>query len=343
MRYVWVALMSVFLAACQSTGNPTKSFISLSDALDGEGVLSLPYDLFRDRIFTVRVNTADGRTLPFLIDTGATKSAVFRGTLSKLKVKTDGLEEVTIHGMHDYASRPLVTVPKLYLADRELTDFQFAVLENREFDQMSGPQPAGLIGMDILSDYRVYVDADTRTFNLIPRSLPQPKVPYKWDYVSLESNPFNENDHGLHFLNVRVGNYLIPALLDTGSEDNLMNWKGAQFPQLKRARKRLYDQWLQEGAVGSFEPSYSIRVKNLRSGQKFWDSSDFVVVNFDGLEILGIDDEPFLIAGAGLFAEQTFYLDFAQNVIRFKPERVSLRGRTLTSTSTVYKSKDVEQ
>lgn len=334
---------AILMMSCQTTDVASQKIITLRETLQSEQIISLPYRLYHNRVFAVNMVTQDGRILPFLVDTGATKSALYRRTLAKLDLSTDNSQEIQIHGMHKMGSRPIVSVPKLTLGTRTLEDFEFAILENRIDDKVTGIRPAGLIGMDVMSDYRIYVDADTKTFNLIPRSLPSPKVPYWWERVQLEKNPFSDQDYGLHFMKIRVGNHLMPALLDTGSEDNLMSWNVSKFPQLRRARKRLYDTWLIEGAVGEFEPDYAVSVKNMRSGQKFWEKSEFVVVDFKGLGILGLKDESFLIAGSALLVDETFYVDFAENLMRFKPERQTARARSLTSTSTIYQDKERAQ
>jgi hypothetical protein len=104
-----------------------------------------------------------------------------------------------------------------------------------------------------------------------------------------------------------------------------MNWDAATYPNLKRARKKLYEKWLIDGAVGTFEPVYRIKAQKFRAGQKYWDEHDFLVTNFDGLEILGIENEPFVIASGNLFMGKTFYIDFTEDFILFKPEASSGR------------------
>lgn len=335
--------LAILSMSCQTTPLEMQKNIPLSEALKSKDIISLPYRLYHDRVFTVDVISLDGKTLPFLIDTGATKSALYRRTLPKLGLKPEDGREIQIHGMHKSGARPVVSVPNLTLGTRALEGVEFAILKNRVGDKISGLHPAGLIGMDILSDYRIYVDAKARTFNLIPRTIPSPKIPYKWETVRLETNPFSERDHGLHFMKIRVGNQLMPALLDTGSEDNLMSWNVSKFPQLRRARKRLYEDWLMEGAIGEFDPDYAVSVKNMRSGQKYWEKSEFLVVDFKGLGILGVEDQSFLIAGSALLVDETFYVDFAENLMRFKPELETRRARSLTSTNSVYQDKDRAQ
>ena len=348
----WLGYFAVLLFAplamtgCTSWGDaslkvPEKK--RLVEIMKDDGIISLPYTVYGAGVFLVDMQIGDGPSHSFMIDTGATKSALYKSSLNKLGLGYHGKAAMVVHGINSQGARPVVKVPMLKIGSQSFTDFDMVVLEDRLNIEGQKILPIGLIGMDILAQFRVYVDSDNRRFNLIPKNIPSPRFPAKWRTVNLIANPFVEYDHGLHFLEIRLGNYLMPALLDTGAEDNMMNWSISQYPQLKRARKKLYEKWVVEGAVGSFDPRYIVKTRNIRSGQKFWDESEFLVVDFDGLDILGVKEQPFLIAGSPLLAEQTFYIDFAENFMRFKPAKALQRGRTLTSTTTVYNDKNVEQ
>ncbi|MGJ8563974.1 MAG: aspartyl protease family protein [Alphaproteobacteria bacterium] len=343
-RHSLVAILSAFwLAGCTSTPSDSAVSQSLSDVLEGDEILSLPYRVYGNGVYMLSMTDASGRTLSYAVDTGATQSALYRSTLKKLNLDAGGTGKITVHGMSQNGARPVVTVPELYLGSKKLSNVRMAILEDRVDPLGQTSRPSGLIGMDILSEFRLFVDAENQVFNLIPKSLPAPRVPASWPRVQLIKNPYKIDTHNLHFIEIRVGNHLIPALLDTGSEENLMNWSVEKFPQLRKARKRLRETWEIEGAVGTFAPQYLITTKNMRSGQKYWGDSQFLVTDFTGLDILGIVDKPFLIAGSALLSKETYYIDFAEDVIRFKPTLQERRARTLTFTSTVYRRNASEQ
>ncbi len=345
-RHIALCLASsALLFGCAATpiGHSAAPKQSLSKTLKSDQIISLPYQIYGNGVFVVSMRTDDGLVLPFAIDTGATQSALYRSTVRRLNLKIGDNAKVKVHGMNDTGHRPIAIVPRLYMGSHILTDTPMAVLKDRIDPVDTAIRLTGLLGMDIMDGFRIYVDADAKTFNFIPRTIPEPRIPGGWQTVNLYENPFIDNTHNLHFMQIRVGNHLLPALLDTGSEQNLMSWSVSKFPQLRRARKRLYEKWVIEGAVGSFDPRYLITTKNIRSGQKYWDESEFIVMDFDGLDILGVNDQPFLIAGSPMLAEQTFYLDFAENIIRFKPGLVTRRARSLTNAATVYRERDTAQ
>ncbi len=291
----------------------------------------------------IPISVGGSHDLDFLVDTGATKSALYKSSVRKLGYSEDTNSFMKIHGMNQMEDRPSLLVPYIQLGHEQFANINMAILEDRKSPIDLVRVPDGLIGMDVLQEFRIFVDARSKTFNLIPKSMPAPLIPTKWQTVVLRENPFLEDKYNLHFLEIRLGNHLIPALLDTGSEENLMNWNVSMFPQLRRARKKMREKWMIEGAVGVFKPQHLVKAENIRSGQKYWRRSEFVVMEFDGLDILGIKDQPFLIAGSALFVDQTFYLDFAENIIRFKPPSMDLRSRELLMSRTIYRDPDSTQ
>ena len=322
MRFgLYILFLGLFLMfnGCQTLKEP--HLLTLDQIVEQDEVISLPYKLYRDSVFMVELRSLEGNLLPFIIDTGATKSAIFKRTTSKLSLSENSSSLITVHGLAEFGDRPLVEVPVLFADGVSLNNISMAVLENPAHQSDETFSLAGLIGMDILSNYRVYVNAENKTFNLVPTSLAEPLIPFRWEWVELKTNPYSELDHDLHFLEIRIAGQLVPALIDTGSEINFMTWGAANYAELRQARKRLWEKWVIEGSVGEFEPEFRILTKGFRSGQKFWDKTEFLVSDLDGLAILGFEEQPFLIAGSPLFLDQTFYLDFEKNILRFEDQR----------------------
>lgn len=326
-----VAALAAFavLTGCSSVSSTSKSRPkkSLEQTLSSKKIVRLPYKSFGQGVYAVSLPTFTGEDMVFLVDTGATQSAVYKSTVRKIGAENLSDETVTIHGMIDNEDKPIVYFPGLKIGKKTYKNHKMAVLSDMTRSEETRIKPAGLLGMDILSDYRIYVDAEEKVFNLIPRKIPAPQLPGSWRYIALKSNPFQIDEHDLHYMEIRLGHQLLPALLDTGSEASIMNWSVSRFPGLKRARKKIYDDWVLSGAIGEFDPVSRVRVKNFRAGQKFWKAQDFIVMDFDNLDVLGINDQPFIIAGVNLLAERTFYLDFETNQLLIKPDEYDLAGR----------------
>jgi len=101
--------------------------------------------------------------------------------------------------------------------------------------------------------------------------------------------------------------------MDTGAEFSVMNWNSAQYSELKSIKRRLRKEWELQGAIGTFQPISKVTLGRFRSGQKFWDHKDFLVMNFSSLDVLGVSDDPFVIVGMNLFKDDAFFIDFERN------------------------------
>lgn len=257
-----------------------------------------------------------------MIDTGATLSAIFESAIDSLQLSNIERNNFRIHGMTAMGERPAAFLKQLNLGSKPYTNLPVAILEDRQDPVETQIKPLGIIGMDILSDFHIYVDGEAKMFHLIPNHLPSPMIPNQWRHVPLFGNPFIETDHNLHFINIRMGGYVMPALLDTGADVNLMNWVTSEYSVLNRAKRRLREEWEINGAIGTFDPVFKINAKNFRSGQKFWPLKEFIVMEFEGLDILGVKDQPFMIAGPDLLNGETFFLDFKNKSLRFKPTKL---------------------
>ena len=312
------AILSVFISGCV-TRNP--KIIAVDNVTHEDGILTFPYKTVNHGLITIDEIGANGTPLTFVLDTGATKSAIFASTAAQLNARAVLNERTFVHGMTGGGSHRIVEMETFKLGAREYDNLSFVLLENRDyFTAMNSNEVSydGLLGMDILSDYVIYISRKTAQLKLIPNDLTL-DVPMRWHRVDLIENP-KINQHKLHFLETRINGKLIPALLDTGAEYSIMNWHSASYPEMKRRRKRLKEDWDIQGAVGEFSPKIRIRVSQIRSGQKRWFNKDFIVMDLDSLDVLGMRDEPYAIAGANLFAGETMVIDFERNYIAYQPQ-----------------------
>lgn len=175
--------------------------------------------------------------------------------------------------------------------------------------------------MDLLAGYHFYINQPGGELRLIPKTLGTVSPPPNWDMVQLTRNPFLDDGRELHFFQLRLGNALTPALLDTGSQFNMMNWNTERFPRLRAVKKTLRKNWELAGAVGVFQPVSKIASENARAGQKFWSTNEFIVLDFESLNVLGIDGKPFVIAGMPMFGAVPIIVDFENDKMYFAPDK----------------------
>ena len=332
MRIFLILLFCVGLTACATSLENTLRF---SEAQNSEDILSLPIRQQKYGLILVDNIQIERRPLTFIIDTGATRSAIFENALNEIYETTSLSEEITVHGMLESGRRHVATIPDFKLGKRHYKDMPLVVLGDKAAfmrDVEKHDQYDGLIGMDILSDYTLYLSAKDDKLRLIPSNV-EVEIPNSWDTVKLVQNPFKSDRHDLHYTTVRIDRQDVKVLIDTGSEFSVMNWSAASFPVVKSHHKRMKKKWELAGANGKFSPAIKLRVEHFESGQKDWFEKDFIIMDLKGLDVLGVGEKPFIIGGVSLFAEETFLFDFKRDVLAFKPKPSELKFRTKVSST----------
>jgi len=323
---IWLVMtLIVVLAACASA---PKGPLSLQAQLDHSTTITLPLIETPSELLLVKANLLNGHEGNFVVDTGATLTSIFPDMQTRLALMPNKTTSIRVHGMIAAQLQPLTELPSLNLGGTEMGPLPVAVIPR--IKEKAGREARfldkdydGIIGMDVLSRYHLYIDKKAGFLKLIPQALSAPNMPNDWAIVELTRNPFLEDGRKLHFFQLRLGNALTPALLDTGSQFNMMNWNTQRFPQLRAVKRKLRRNWEINGAIGTFKPVTKILSKNARAGQKFWGDNEFLVLDFKSLDVLGIDGKPFVIAGIPMMKEVAVLIDFENDRLYFAPD-----GRT---------------
>ena len=305
---------ALLLAGCASVPDTP---LTLEEAIEKDLAITLPLRVSEKGLLIVEGVQVGGKPLKFVLDTGATQSAIFQRSVERLDLNLESKEETMVHGMIDSQRRQVTTLPSLKMGTIELQQKPVVILDNRKSNLSKFEKYDGLIGMDILNDYQLLISPAKSQLKLIPNKQ-EIYVPSYWSRIELFPNPFQMDNRTLHFMYMRIGGRRTVALIDTGSEFSLMNWSAARFAQVKSIRRKLRQQWEMEGAVGVFRPTATIKLERFRGGQKFWIYEDFIVMDFDSLDVLGVGEEPFIIAGMSLFGDETLFIDFQRNFLAIK-------------------------
>ena len=286
--------------------------------LERPDIINLPIIKSENGLILVPTSIDEGDPVLMIIDTGATRSAIYESFYYRLGLEKTK-ETVQIHGMVESGLRPEIILPHLDLDNKRIENLTFAVLEKFAQKSKSSDKIGGLIGLDILDSFYLFFDHERQILSLIPIKYSPPILPNSWSRVALNSNPYIDDGRNLKYFDIRVTGQIVPALFDTGSEFNLINWLAIKHPHILTTRRKLEDEWKLAGAVGKFAPRTRVKLVGFRSGQKFWSGRDFLVLDFDSLQKLGIKDRPFIIAGTNMFTKSTFWLDLRGGEIVFKP------------------------
>lgn len=322
--YVLVAFV---LTACAT---PEEKRFTLADALGGTAAISVPMRITEKGLIIVEDIDVDGRKLEMVLDTGATRSAIFETALNRLDLGLTAYRDTMVYGMVESGQHGIVDLQNVKIGSLEYPTWPIVVLDDRDTNFQKFDIYDGLIGMDIMADYQIYMSPIQNELRFIPNKTPV-YVSYFWPRILLKQNPYELEDRSLHFMELRVDGRKTPAMLDTGAEFSAMNWPAASYAQTKPIRKRLRKEWELQGAVGTFEPIARVKLERVRGGQMFWDDKEFVIMDLESLDVLGIENQPFIIAGMNLFKDQAIFIDFERDFLSIVPNGDASQADPVTS------------
>jgi len=279
---MWL-LAALFFAACSSA--PKKQIApNLLESLTLPDIIKFPLKTTTQGRWIISVDLGEGRMADMLLDTGATYSAFHHDAVEKFNLK------------------------------------DFAVLPDDDGSVEITLPSDGIIGMDIMEGYRIFVDASDSHIYFIPNAMPDFTLPINMKAIPLFSNPYADAAPRLHFFSVEVRNKNIPALLDTGTDVHIINWHAATYVEARSIRSQLKWRWKVAGAIGEFKPVVRAHMDKLNSGSYEWENVNMIIKDTDSLDILGVSENPVVIAGIGLFDNRNVYLDFQNDILWLQNE-----------------------
>lgn len=314
---IFYLLLGLILTACATQSKPSLPL--LSDVLTDERVVKFPLKQTPFGRLIVDLQIADDKTAVMLLDTGATQSAFLGHAAKRFGLIADQEEVVRIHGLASNAEASLTTIERVSFGQDDYTQKDFALLPLR--DDLSSLEHGldGVIGMDILQNYRMYLNPLSGYMYFLPASVPDVTLPEGYKSVPLHRNLYNEAAPELRFISIYIRQRTIPALLDTGADVNFMNWHAADFAETKTIRAILKNKWKIAGAVGEFKPTARAKIGRIETDNYEWDDLIVVIEDSDSLEILGVKDKPFIVAGIDFLKGRDVYLDFANDTLWLGP------------------------
>ncbi len=323
MPHFWKAIVifcMAFLSACSTIAG---NHVFLKDILENPRVITVPFQMQESGLILLEGVVVGEQSMTLLLDTGATRSAIFQKTFDGLEVDLSIDRTVNIHGMSNVVRRDVTIIPSLNMGGVEFANVDFVILPDRAKNNLlrqSQTPMDGLIGMDVLSDYTLYLSRRGAELKLIPKDIVV-RAPRNWSKIALTENPFIDDDRGLHFFTVDMLNDDIPTLFDSGAEINVMSWNDLRHRKLKTLYKTLRQDWEIQGAVGSFRPIGKVRLDFIRAGDVTWEEKDIIFMELGSLDILGADDSSFLVAGFNLIDNDEVLIDFERNVLSVTTKR----------------------
>lgn len=258
--------------------------------------------------FTFDVQLSEGRSLPFLLDTGSTATAIYRDTAAALGIAPEDEMQANVRGLGGMVQAPVVALEDLQIGDAGYPRLR-AVLLSRQRDMTV----SGIIGLDILFGYALIWDASDSLMTFVPSEALDADFFRGWDRVDLTLDQ-------LTYAKIRLFGNDVDALIDTGSAATLSNWEALSgSATVRNVRARMQRQWRLEGAAGSFEPKAVARLPAVSLGEHRLEGVRILVNDLPALREGSEPDEPLAIIGADLLSTRDFVFHPAGEILLFLP------------------------
>ncbi len=279
---------------------------ALPDTLPPDA-LSLSANLLTRMAAAVRLNGRRQRL--FVLDTGAERTSIARDL-----AETMGLQAgptVLVHGITSAQATPTAVVERLTFGRRRFKDLVMPVFER------SLMAADGLLGLDVLSQFRLSMDLADRTVSLTP-SGPTFLAPGSAFMVPTRlpgGTPARADASGqLILTNATADGVPVQSFVDSGGQYSIGNTAllRAIRGQVGSRAIPLY------GVTGQTIDAYAGRLNNLQIGRRQLGPTPLLFADLHAFEALGLSDQPALLIGADvLYRFRRVELDYGSRRIGF--------------------------
>ena len=301
--------LAVLILACLAVTGCASELV-----LDTDGALAvIPRKVSSTGHIVVETRLNGRGPFRFVIDTGASISVVYESARAKAGIELAPFIQVHVLGMTGSGLYPVGLVAEIRVGDEAWESARVAILPD------TAPAAAridGILGVDFLSRYAVLYSQQERVLRLYPRELVAENSYRGWDRIALRDLRVGDGNVAVFVLDMYIDTQHIPTVFDLGATVNVLNWRAARaLDVLLRRPRRSPDVY---GVSGSTEVLAELRVWRLRINNSFWRNRVFLVGEFPVFAALGLDRRPAAIAGADLFGQRDFIIDFARQRLLVK-------------------------
>ncbi len=277
---------------------------------------TIPFERLKQGQYTIEVNINDGEPLKFMIDTAASRTSIFNKTRLRLGLETGGAKKF-INGMTNSGFRPTSIVDKLSFGRNVFLNHNVVILKDWDNNEEN---IAGVLGMDVFTDLIFAFSHKTETVKISKRPRYSKSKYSRWNKIRLENNPYPVQKFGLLFTYTQLGDLHIPTLLDTGANFSALNWMSVGGNTISKERRRLREEWVIQGSIGTFKPRMRVRLEEVHVGGIKLKQHEFLVMNFDNFPVNKYGAYPLVIVGVDLMQGRDFTLDFINNYLYIAPK-----------------------
>jgi len=269
--------------------------------------LALSANLLTRMAAVIRLNHS--RPLLFVIDTGAERTSIARDVAETLRLPPG--PNVTVHGITSAQLTPTAQVSQLHFGRRRFNDLVLPVFER------SLLAADGLLGLDILSQFRLSMNLERRTVSMTPSG------PAFFSQGSASVIPTRltggararvDSSGQLILTNAFANGVPVQAFVDSGAQYSIGNTAllRAISGQVASRPIPLY------GVTGQTIDAFAGRLDALRVARHELGETPLLFADLHAFNTLGLGDRPALLLGADvLYRFRRIDLDYAARRMGF--------------------------
>ena len=269
--------------------------------------LSLSTNLLTRMAAAVRLNGRSPRL--FVLDTGAERTSVARDLAEAMGLPAG--PDVVVHGITSAQVTPTALVGRLTFGRRRFNNLVMPVFER------SLLAADGLLGLDILSQFRLSMDLRDRTVSLTPSGLnvyARGSASFVPTRLPGEARARADASGQLIMTNAVADGVPVQSFVDSGGQYSIGNTAllGAIRSQVGTRPIPLY------GVTGQTMDAYAGSLNNLQIGRHQLGPTPLLFADLHAFRTLGLSDRPALLLGADvLYRFRRVELDYGSRRMAF--------------------------
>ena len=277
--------------------------MSRYDTAPGEAA-DLPVRRTKSGHLAVAVHVNGSGPYDFIVESGAGMTAVFPNLIRTLELAKVG--EACGAGCGGTATMNIYKLSSLVLGDR--AGFGDHMVVEPALDCAGDEQIYGLLGVDILTRYRVLYDATSATLSLL-----DPDSRSRLEKAA--EVPFSGEVCGLVKIMMKVNGKALEAIVDTGARRSATNWSAAARHGVTMESDEVEYEADKAGAAGESTPTYLWHGTTIEVGQRRWADRTLFMADLPAFEMLA-EDKPFGLLGIDVLQASGFELDYKNKLLR---------------------------
>ena len=301
-RFATVVITSVLaclgLAACVSTPLPESGFLA-----------EIPYRIDDGRLFVVDAMVNDQGPYSFVVDTGASSTVVTERLQGEIELSPIPGEFQLVRDALSVRTLPVYNVGSIEFNGERIEDCVTVIVPDVEAP-INTERHFGILGLDFLSRYAIYVDSAQSVLRLYEKEHFRDRRYDGWANLPLEADNLGRLNEALYFADISVEDAEVRGLFDLGAGLPVFNWRTADA--IGFSREDLLDapdipfvalMEVHEGAA-------RIAGVRIQIAGLVWRDQTIAILDLPAFEELGVDDRPAGLFGASLLGNRDFILDF---------------------------------